>query len=748
MNNAKHLFLTLTMLLASITFAWGTKYVDVISYDVMVANYSAQLTKPNNVNTVTGCTFVSDAEYTGYMYYGTDGKIGIFNRSLASTVSGGVIKSVTVNFHSSATSGHGVEVIVGNTAFSGGENKATAEGKALETHTITYDGTNTSVKYDAFGDDYQYIALVGIFSGSGIKATYITSVEIEWDKAVSYTITKGAITGTGLADWDVDIFVDKSTAVKDEVVTITIAPTDLFTSAVSFSVNDMVFDLSCTGYVAEGETYTLAFLMPDESVTISAVFDEIWRDPQTIDVTPTSIAVPSGVERVITFERYESVGLTPITEGTAYYTIADASIADIVIVDNHDGTGTCQITGKKVGSTTMTINAPKTPTVDEGSSTLITITVTPRDVALVAEYSGDYYAMKNTFADHKAGGVKVFYSEPEKKYYYEEGTNLTQLTWNASDPVKNNYHIQNPASSDNYLMWDAGQLDESASSYNWWKNGEHKFINSDEWAIVYNGSVFQASKALTSAAVEALISDFRPMTYTTASGAGIDDARTLSEGKQGTICVPFDVEDLSAAGAEFYELTGKVVDGDKLAAIETSDAVSSLEAGHSYIFKMKAGQSVINLTGVTEFVTTAYDGADGFVGCLPGDAAEKIYVPSKEASYATDGRIDGCYVLSNGALRYVQPLATASVKHYRAYINAKELPTVPPAAVPLRRAIFTEDYDGDLEFGTDEIVTSINELSDPVLINWNEPVYNIMGIRVGKGATGLLIQNGRKFLIQ
>lgn len=741
--NAKHLFLTLTMLLASFTFAWGTKYVDVISYSVMNANYSSQVKKDNYLNSFAGCTFVSSASYTGYMYYGpADSKIGFATAAFSTTASGGVVKSVKVNFHSSTTSGRGVKISVGNSAYAGKETNPSS----AESHTLSYDGTNTSVTFSSFGGNYEYIALQAT-----ANYVYVTSIEIEWEKAVTHTITQGAITGTGMGEWDADIFVDKTTAVKDELVTVTIAPAFFLNSAVSCTINDMVFDLSCVGYVGEGETYTIPFYMPDEDVTITAVFDEVFRELQAIEVSSYTVNVQSGVDAVLTFNRYEESSLTPVTEGSAYCTITDGSIASVVIKDNGDGTGTCTITGKKVGTTTFTINAPKTSTVEAGTSSDITITVTPRDVALVAQYGDEFYAMKNTFADGNAAGVQVFYSNSEKKYYYLDGTNLSQLTWHAADPAKKNFHIQNPVHSDKYLMWEAGSLDESTDPYNWWKNGEQKFINGDEWGIVYNGSVFQASKSMTSAAVEALISNFSVLTYSSAAGAGIVDARSLTTGSKGTICVPFDVTDLSGAGADFFDFTGKILNakGDALAGIVISEKLTSLEAGHSYFFQMQDGKSAITLTGANTFVTIAEKlGDDGFVGCLPGDG-EKLYVPSGTSEYAATDRTNGCYGLSGGLLRYVQPNATASAKQYRAYIDASELPVVKASSAPRRRVILSSDYDESIEFGTDDpLQTGIDELVDAKYLNWSEPVYNIMGIQVGKGAKGVLIQNGQKFLVQ
>ena len=48
-----------------------------------------------------------------------------------------------------------------------------------------------------------------------------------------------------------------------------------------------------------------------------------------------------------------------------------------------------------------------------------------------------------------------------------------------------------------------------------------------------------------------------------------------------------------------------------------------------------------------------------------------------------------------------------------------------------------------------EISTSIENIESENIgtLDWTQPVYNVMGLQVSKGATGVLIQNGQKFYV-
>lgn len=743
--NAKHLFLTVMLLFASMSVMWGATYYDVISFENIRDNYSGAKTDDKLNNLSAGWSDASSAVYKGYMYYNSStSKIGIATSvAFCTTASEGVIKSVTVNFDASAVSGQSVQLCVGHSAFAAVTTKKVAQSNSSEKPIITYDGSTSSVKYDAFGADYEYIAIVAS-AGSGITDVRVSSIVIEWYVESSYAITQGAITGTGVGEWDVDLSVDKTLANAGETVTITVMPiSDPFSSLTSISLDGIEFDLSCIGYVDFIEEYTLSFIMPERPVTITAVFDMVFRDDQAIEVSTTSASMNSGLETAITFNR-RSFGGDPITEGEVYYEISDPDIAVVTVVDNGDGTGTCTLKGLKTGTATLSIAAQKTTTVTAGFSDEITIHVYPREVALVSEYSERFYAMANTIGGDGMAQAAEVYKSGDVYYYNASDLVVANYTWNAVtlNAGETNFTIQNP-STNKYLSVEGFDFKMVNDSYTWY-NSAGKRKDENEKGIVYNSGEdkFSVSKDLTTGAKEALIAtNLRPLNYSTASSsAGVYDTRTLSEGDWGTICVPFNVTDVSEAGADFFTLTGKHVEAEELVGFYLSELpVSSLTAGRSYIYHVQAGKSAITLNGASAILTEADNSVltDGFVGILPGDCdgTGKVRVENESKD-----KENGNFVMSGGKFRYISAGGASNVKAYRAYIDAGELDASSGTPAPGRRILYIKDMQ--------DVATDIEDLTVGQLIDWSKPVYNIMGMQVGKGATGVLIQDGQKFIVQ
>ena len=471
------------------------------------------------------------------------------------------------------------------------------------------------------------------------------------------------------------------------------------------------------------------------------------KDGSTTLSPSVPIPVESGVSMTFNYELEYNRSSSPAYDGVVTITSQNTSVFAVTSYTqpDDDGKGTFTIKGFS-GAAKVEIQTQKSIDYYAGDA-LYNLLVYPREAALVAEASdGKFYAMDNTVTDGKANGVEVVKSGD---YYYYDPSELTlaNVTWNVmtTSVEDDKFTIMKPSTS-NYLRLPTSKLLFGAESFEWWKDANDFFVNPTSWGPNYGGSNFAAALNPSYGVVEALIGTyFIPFgSYSTVSGAVINDVRTLTEGGYGTFCSPYDVPDVSTAGAKFYSLTGKVLNGDKtlLAGIVLSeDPETELVAGHSYFYQVDAGSSAINLTGCMNHVTHAWEnGADGFVGCLVDDNGGKTYVP--------DGveRINGNYILQSGKLRYVAAGTTASIRAYRAYINVGELEDVDAKSVPKRRIVRAEGFEGEL--GMEDTATGIDELAENSVINWNEPVYNIMGMRVGKGATGVLIQNGRKFFVK
>ena len=754
--NAKHLFLTLTMLLASLTFAWGGTVTDDISESAIATKYG--LSTKTVKQAVSDFSLTSSAVYAGYIRWNKENYL-IFNfgdpSRIASTTSGGILTQVSVTWYGTNTD-CGILVYGSNTAYTGSETPATLEADPSSEllATITYPST-VSTDFSAKG--YHYVAVVG-------DATLnVTDVNVTWTEEVSYNVKMdagydsdmGAVTINGV---DATAGATVTTAKAGDVITIEVTP-ELDYCLTGFTFGDMEFDLSCIGYLEEDETGTYKIIMPEiagTNITLTPAFDDMpVKKPQQITVkdgsTPLSPSTPveiqSGVSQTFNYELKYNRSSDPAYDGIVTITSQNASVFAVTSYTqpDDDGKGTFTIKGF-TGTAKVEIQTQKSIHYYAGDA-LHNITVSPREVVLVAEASdGKFYAMDNTVTDGKANGIKVVKSGD---YYYYDPSELTlaNITWNVmtTSVDDDKFAIMKPSTS-NYLRLPASKLLLGADSFEWWKDANDYFVNPTSWGPNYGGSNFEAASNPSYGVVEALIGTyFIPFgSYSTVSGAVINDVRTLTEGGYGTFCSPYDVPDVSTAGAKFYSLTGKVLNGEKtqLAGIVLSeDPETELVAGHSYFYQVDAGSSAINLTGCMNHVTHAWEnGADGFVGCLVDDNGGKTYVP--------DGveRINGNYILQSGKLRYVAAGTTASIRAYRAYINVGELEDVDAKSVPKRRIVRAEGFEGEL--GMEDTATGIDELAENSVINWNEPVYNIMGMRVGKGATGVLIQNGHKFFVK
>ena len=753
--NAKHLFLTLTMLLASITFAWGGTATDNLTSSGLSGGCGWSK---------SGHYSVSDIASTSSARYGVDIRwnkasnylmFQLNESCIVSTISGGILTQVAVTWYG-ANADKRIEVYGSNTAYSGSETRVTlsSDPNSELIATITYDATAT-VDLSSYG--YHYVALVSnnALNVSGISVTWTEEVSYNVKMDAGYNSDYGYVEINGV---EATAGATVTTAKAGETVTIEITP-EFFYCLKSFTFGDMEFDMSCIGYLEEAETGTYKIIMPEiagDDITLTPVFDDMpAKTPQEITVKDGSttlspsvpIPVESGVSMTFNYELEYNRSSSPAYDGVVTITSQNTSVFAVTSYTqpDDDGKGTFTIKGFS-GAAKVEIQTQKSIDYYAGDA-LYNLLVYPREAALVAEASdGKFYAMDNTVTDGKANGVEVVKSGD---YYYYDPSELTlaNVTWNVmtTSVEDDKFTIMKPSTS-NYLRLPTSKLLFGAESFEWWKDANDFFVNPTSWGPNYGGSNFAAALNPSYGVVEALIGTyFIPFgSYSTVSGAVINDVRTLTEGGYGTFCSPYDVPDVSTAGAKFYSLTGKVLNGDKtlLAGIVLSeDPETELVAGHSYFYQVDAGSSAINLTGCMNHVTHAWEnGADGFVGCLVDDNGGKTYVP--------DGveRINGNYILQSGKLRYVAAGTTASIRAYRAYINVGELEDVDAKSVPKRRIVRAEGFEGEL--GMEDTATGIDELAENSVINWNEPVYNIMGMRVGKGATGVLIQNGRKFFVK
>ena len=130
-----------------------------------------------------------------------------------------------------------------------------------------------------------------------------------------------------------------------------------------------------------------------------------------------------------------------------------------------------------------------------------------------------------------------------------------------------------------------------------------------------------------------------PVEVTTAAEITDTYTRTVTNGNYGTICLPKASEDLSTAGAVFFEVAGKVMVNDQLSEI-VFDEVTSLVAGKPYVFLAKSDELNIPLVGdaVDTVVTSGTKGLKGSFTVRKITGTADRYVLSNNLLYCTNGR--------------------------------------------------------------------------------------------------------------
>lgn len=126
---------------------------------------------------------------------------------------------------------------------------------------------------------------------------------------------------------------------------------------------------------------------------------------------------------------------------------------------------------------------------------------------------------------------------------------------------------------------------------------------------------------------------------TTASEITDSYTRPVTNGNYGTICLPKASEDLSTAGAVFFEVAGKVMVNDQLSEI-VFDEVTSLVAGKPYVFLANSDELNIPLVGdaVDAVVTSGTNGLKGSFTVKAISGGANKYVLSNNLLYCTNGR--------------------------------------------------------------------------------------------------------------
>ena len=124
---------------------------------------------------------------------------------------------------------------------------------------------------------------------------------------------------------------------------------------------------------------------------------------------------------------------------------------------------------------------------------------------------------------------------------------------------------------------------------------------------------------------------------TTAAEITDSYTRPVTNGNYGTICLPKASENLSTAGAVFFEVAGKVMVNDQLSEI-VFDEVTSLVAGKPYVFLANSDELNIPLVGDAVVAAVTSNGLKGSFTVKAISGGANKYVLSNNLLYCTNGR--------------------------------------------------------------------------------------------------------------
>jgi len=429
---------------------------------------------------------------------------------------------------------------------------------------------------------------------------------------------------------------------------------------------------------------------------------EVTISPVTIHVTKTSGNYQGRWWNTDKTYRLYAANTITITCSTGDITAVTSNPSKSFNIDNGEATFTGAVNLKSISVTYS----------GGGTTYYTTAPIVTSGKMLVAEYGGARVALAhdntNTVAALPMMYLNGDYFIPnlDKNGNAISAPNKTTLTWQVAE-CTDGYYIK---LGEQFLAQTEGVFTLENQKFLWSKD--------DGIRIAYNAvaETFVADQqgefpGITSVDVPSTIKQ----TELNSQRAG------FTNGDFGTICLPHAVALPFAWGVKAYNIEGKKMNGSQLAGIYIVEETEMLTAGKPYLIEALD-------TKMTMWYPTGAPTVDEAVPArgLVGNLSES---PKSVPSY--------CYGISNNQLRRVGE-GTGHIAQYRAYIDLTDV----DAGVP-QQSMCKVLYTGDSE----DITTDTEQVSDPTEINWNEPVYNILGIRVDRNCTGVLIQNGKKFLV-
>lgn len=686
-------------------------------------------------------TLSSGAKYTAFVVDNSNSMMFEGDRSdIVTTQSGGRITSVSVDWAAAGNSLDSKIVVYGKSApYANNGDEWDDMGTPIDT--VVY--PNTSVT-DLDTHKCAYVMVVGEFE------PIVNAIDFGWKKVNEYSITATPPTnGT--------ITLSAESAEPGTTITATFKGKTGRTNyeLVSYTIDGVETPL--TPAQKTKDEYKVSFKMPSHNVVVSAEFEKAEsRVPNKVTITDgkvvgNTITIVSGQE--CKFEFKADYALSGYGSHDPYQDNVSVGVSNPNMATLSDqtyssstGEGSFRLKAYNQGNSTLTFSTIQT---DDYKATNITYTikVIPREVMLVTEYDGKCYALANVLTDGKLAAQEGLMVNGVA-CLYNGGYSENELKWKVCSKSDGTFTIQNMEGK--FLFYDSFKpatltLTTTASAWG-------SYTYSDFGAKCYyhggNAIVYYAPDNLFSSYSYnnyQLADDYSRGAFETSSYRFIDKPELvtiredLTPGKYSTLCLPYSF--IAAEGLTLYNVDSKVVDDDAhqihfyFCSVDEGELI---EAGHPYIIKSTSSVAKVYKVGNEGATPGYYNG---------------LYGTGEEILYWRDVWGQGYpYVLGNvlvitaaGEIKYANN-GNGGVNKRRAYMLKDEIPDIsecsgndPVTNAPRRTSLSMEG---------ERVPTALDHVKTADEIDWNQPVYNILGQRVDRSATGVLIQNGVKIFVQ
>lgn len=194
-------------------------------------------------------------------------------------------------------------------------------------------------------------------------------------------------------------------------------------------------------------------------------------------------------------------------------------------------------------------------------------------------------------------------------------------------------------------------------------------------------------------------------------------SRFISSDNLGTICLPYNVG--CVTGATVYEIAGKETESEGLPTKVYFEEVSSLTAGHPYIFRATADKQVFDMTGTN--VSNITSNRNGLYGTFSD------YPFSSDVNFSETN-----YYIINSDNEIQRASSASGVYANRAFIKMDEVPLYEPSSSKERVLVLDENgYSFEEATDISEIISSQKEN--------DVEIYTLGGVKINDLQRGVNI---------